>query len=95
MVFWGTSPAFALQTKGLWFSLPGFSPDGLACTLASSSDRPAVLALGSVDGGMAGLVKSRSDLVQLDAPSESDIATGVTPRADGMVTQVSAPKAVP
>ncbi len=66
-------------------------PAGPACTFAYTSDSPAVLAIGSVDDGMAGLVKLSGDLVRLDVPSDGDVATGVAPRADGLAMQVSAP----
>ncbi len=66
-------------------------PNGPACTFTYTSDSPAVLALGPADDGMAGLVKLSGDLVRLDVPSDSDVATGIAPRADGLAMQVSAP----
>lgn len=66
-------------------------PNGPACTFTYTSDSPAVLAIGSADDGMAGLVKLSGDLVRLDVPSDGDVATGVASRADGLAMQVSAP----
>ncbi|QQM32807.1 DUF305 domain-containing protein (plasmid) [Martelella lutilitoris] len=90
----------ALSTANIAVLDPGFMteadiarlfPDGPICTFAYTSDSPAVLAIGSVGDGMAGLVKLSGDLVRLDVSSDGDIATGAAPRADGLAMHVSAP----
>lgn len=90
----------ALSTANVPVLDPGFMteeeisvlfPGGATCTFAYTTDSPAVLAVGSTDEGMAGLVKLSGDLVRLNIPAESDITTGVALRADGIAVQVNAP----
>lgn len=90
----------ALSTADIPVLDPGFLsgaeiarlfPDGAACVFTYTSDSPAVLAVGPVDGGLAGLVKLSGDLVRLDVAPDSDVARGVAPRADGLAMQVGAP----
>ncbi len=66
-------------------------PDGPSCIFTYTSDSPAVLAIGPVDEGTAGLVKLGGDLVRVEVPSGDDIAAGVALQDEGISIQVSAP----
>ena len=60
-------------------------PDGAACTFNYTTESPASLAIGQVDGTSAGLVKLSGDLVRLEAD-----ASGQTLSADGITMRLSA-----
>ncbi|MFX0544624.1 DUF305 domain-containing protein [Roseovarius sp. S1116L3] len=60
-------------------------PGGAACTFYYTTESPASLAIGEVDGAVAGLVKLSGDLVRLEAD-----ASGQTLSAEGITMKLSA-----
>ncbi len=64
-------------------------PDGAACTFNYTTQSPASVAIGKVDGKAAALVKLSGDLVRLDADETGRILT-----ADGITMRLSAPDEV-
>ena len=61
-------------------------PDGAACTFNYTTQSPASVAIGKVDGKAAALVKLSGDLVRLDADETGRMLT-----ADGITMRLSAP----
>ncbi|WP_076535019.1 DUF305 domain-containing protein [Roseovarius nanhaiticus] len=60
-------------------------PDGAACTFNYTTQSPASLAIGEVEGATSALVKLSGDLVQLEADG-----AGQTFRADGIMARLTA-----
>ena len=61
-------------------------PDGVACTFNYTTQSPASVAIGQVNGKVAALVKLSGDLVRLSADETGRILT-----ADGITMRLSAP----